>query len=127
MRLLSTTCRVDRRRYTPPINTQTLPHAICGCHDACGDHEFGAHEDQRARPADNPALGFDKLADLNSIDEMHVELDERSGDTIRNDWDHFLTTLRSKSRPRQLRKRCNIEAAWFQSISERTSKSSASP
>jgi hypothetical protein len=77
MRLLSTTCRVDRRRYTPPINTQTLPHAICGCHDACSDHEFGAHEDQRACPADDPALGFDKLADLNSIDEMHVELDGR--------------------------------------------------
>src|SRR5436189_1644793 len=36
-----------------------------------------AHEDQRARPAHNPAPGFDKLADRDGIDEVHVELDGR--------------------------------------------------
>ncbi len=41
------------------------------------DHQFAAHKNQRARPANHLALGFDKLADLDRADEMHVKLDGR--------------------------------------------------
>src|SRR5438270_5705321 len=68
--------RANRRRLTARF-TQRLPYPIGGCNDPRSDYELGAHEDERSRPADNPALGFYKLADLNGIYEMHVQLDGR--------------------------------------------------
>src|ERR1022692_2459413 len=62
---------VGIRRLLP----QRFPHALSSCHDARADDEIGAHENQRACAAHDFALGFDKLADLNRVDEMHIELD----------------------------------------------------
>src|SRR5712675_3389461 len=56
---------------------QRLPHAVGGRHHAGADHELGAHEDQRARPAHDPAFGLDEFADLDGVDKMHVELHGR--------------------------------------------------
>src|SRR3984893_10777524 len=75
--IIAHTCCADQRQGPTLICAQRLPHAIGGCHDPITNQEFGAHKDQRARPADDPAPGFHKLADLNGLDEMHVELDGR--------------------------------------------------
>jgi tripartite-type tricarboxylate transporter receptor subunit TctC len=58
---------------------ERLPHPVGGRHDARSDHELGAHEDHRARPPHHPTVGFDEIADLDRVDEVHVELHGRLG------------------------------------------------
>ena len=57
-----------RRSSHALLTAKRLPNTDGGRDDARADREVGGHEDQRARPAHDPALGFDKFADLNGID-----------------------------------------------------------
>jgi hypothetical protein len=61
-----------RSAFRFPPSSSTRPWR---CYDPIANHELGAHEDERARAARDPALGFDKLADGNGVDEVHVKLD----------------------------------------------------
>src|SRR5258708_9404360 len=56
---------------------QCLPYAIAGRDHALADHEVGAHEDERARAAHDLAARFDEVADLDGVDEVHIEMHGR--------------------------------------------------
>src|SRR5882672_1343152 len=53
---------------------QCLPYAIVGRDHTLADHELGAHEDERARAAHHLAARFDEVADLDGVNEMHIEM-----------------------------------------------------
>src|SRR6185295_19837215 len=54
--------------------TQRFPHAVGGRHHAFSDDELAAHEDERARAAQDAAARLDELADLHRVDEVYVEV-----------------------------------------------------
>lgn len=58
-----------------PVPARTFGHPGSATAGPVADHEFTAHENERAGTA---ASRLDELADLYRVDEVHVEMDRRA-------------------------------------------------